>query len=149
MKLIQIRQEKGITTADLAIAIIILIIFVSLISTAFYNYYISSAGKNRSAIATNCAIDVIEQVKKMEYDQITQETVEQLVEKMKTTGIEVSTGNTIYIPKPYIVTVNLKNYHQTEGNTDKKDVIKQLTVTVQYEVSKKTEQIQISRLITK
>lgn len=149
MKLIQIRQEKGITTADLAIAIIILIIFVSLISTAFYNYYISSAGKNRSAIATNCAIDVIEQVKKMEYDQITQETVEQLVDKMKTIGIEVSTGNTIYIPEPYRVTVNLKNYHQTEGNTDKKDVIKQVTVTIQYEVSKKTEQIQISRLITK
>lgn len=143
------KENKGITTADIAIAIIVLVMFVSLITNAFYNYYISTAGKNRSAIATNCAIDVIEQVKKMQYDEIDTQSIQTLVKQMKTTGITVLEGSNIYIPEPYTISTTLEKYNETTGNTNKKDVIKKLTIKVEYMVGKKIQSIEMSKLITK
>lgn len=142
------KGNKGFTTADLAVAVVILMIFVSLIATAFYHYYMSVTQKNRSAMATNCAIDVIEQTKKMNYEEVTQESINQLIENLKK-GIEIESGNTIFIPEPYEVTAQLEKYNETQGNTAKQDLIKRLTVTVQYVAGNKTETIQMSKLITK
>lgn len=142
------KQNKGITTADLAVAIVILMIFVSLVATAFYNYYSIITEKNRTAIATNSAVDVIEQVKKLDYEQISQESVMKVIEDLKI-GIQANTGNTISIPEPYEVTAMVETYNETEGNMEKKDLIKKVTITVGYSVGDKKESIQFSKLITK
>lgn len=144
----QCKQNNGFTTADLAVAVVILMIFVSLIATAFYNYYMSVTQKNRSAMATNCAIDVIEQTKKMNYEEVTQESINRLIENLKN-GIEIESGNTIFIPQPYEVTAQVEKYNETQNNTTKQDLIKRLTVTVQYVAGNKMETIEMSKLITK
>lgn len=136
----KIKEKKGFTTADIAISIVIITIFVGIIATLFYNFYITASAKNRNAIATNCLIDVIEQTKSMKYDEVDKQSVNLLIEQL----VEDKT-----IPGGYTVTGEVQNYNELEGNTQKKDLIKILTVKVEYTVGEKTEKIQISTLITK
>lgn len=136
----KIRQNKGFTSQDVVISIIIIVIFVSIITTLFYNFYISTSAKNRNAIALNCIIDVIEQAKMLNYDELDETKIEELLETL--------TSNKT-IPNGYEVNVELQKYNELEGNTDKKDLIKILKVKVQYLVGQKTEKIEISTLITK
>lgn len=132
-------DQRGVTQTDIVISIIIIILFVSVITTSFYNYYKSIQSKNRVTIATNIAIDVIENVEMMDYDQINNESINTLIEKLKSEGT---------IMKPYTVTANIQNYNETEGNTNKKNLIKILNVKVIFS-DNKTEDFEITRLITK
>ena len=42
-----IKKNKGFTTADIVVAIVVLMIFVGMITTLFYNFYLSTTAKNR------------------------------------------------------------------------------------------------------
>lgn len=139
-KLSNIKSNKGFTATDIVVAVIIIILFVGLITTVFYNYYLSTAAKNRNAMATNCLIDVIENVKQMNYDDISEQTVASLVEQM------IEDGS---IPDGYTVSAEVQKYNETEGNTDKLDLIKTLKVKIEYTVSNKKEEFEMSTLITK
>ena len=136
----KIKQNKGFTTQDIVISIIIIVIFVSIITTLFYNFYLSTSAKNRNAIALNCIIDLIEEAKMLKYDELDQTKIEEILGTLKSNKT---------IPNGYEVTVQLQKYNELEGNTDKKDLIKILKVKVQYLVGQKTEKIEISTLITK
>lgn len=133
-------SNRGFTTGDIIIAIIIIISFVSIITTSFYNYYISVQSKTRRTIATNALIDVIENVEMMEYSSVNQETVSSLIEDLVNDGT---------IPSGYSVSATVQKYNETTGNTDKLDLIKILNVNVKYTISNKEENLEIKRLITK
>lgn len=132
----KIKENKGFTTADIVTTVVIIMIFIGIITTLFYQFYITTTAKNRNAIATNCIIDVIEHIKTMNYDEIEASNLD----------LEIATLN---IPNGYTVTAQVQNYNQTEGNTDKKDYIKILKVKTEYTVGKKTEKMEVSTLITK
>lgn len=136
----KIIRNKGFTMADVVISIVIIIIFVSIITTLFYNFYLSTSAKNRNAIALNCIIDVIEQAKMLNYDELEQTKIEELLGTLKSNKT---------IPNGYEVNAELQKYNELDGNTDKKDLIKILKVKIQYLVGQKTEKIEISTLITK
>lgn len=133
-------NSKGFTTAEIIISVIIIVLFVSLITSSFYNYYISIQSKNRRTVATNSIIDVIENVEMMEYDNITEETINNLINTLINEGT---------IPSGYTVTATLKKYNETEGNADKKDLIKILKVRANYTINNRQENLEITRLITK
>lgn len=136
----KVKENKGFTSTDIVISIIIIIIFVGLITTLFYNFYISTSAKNRNAIALNCIIDVIEQAKMLKYDELNQDKLNELLQNLATNKT---------IPNGYTVSANLKKYNELEGNENKKDLIKILNVKVEYLVGQKNEKIEISTLITK
>lgn len=137
---INYKDNKAFTTADIIVAIIIIVLFSSIIATAYYNYYLSVTAKNRNAIATNCVIDVIENIEMMNYDEVTTITVNSKIQEL----YENKT-----LPEQYTLTATLEKYNETAGNTDKKDIIKILTVKAQYKVAKKDREIEIKRLIIK
>lgn len=139
MKIQKYIDERGITQADIIVAVVIIILFISVITTGFYNYYKSVQSKNRTTIATNIVVDVIENIEMLQYDEVTKENIDNIVETLKLDGS---------IPKSYTVTVDLQNYNETEGNMDKKDLIKILKVKVAYGEND-TENYEITRLITK
>lgn len=139
-KAIKLKENKGFAATDITIAVIIILIFVSIITTAYYNYYLTITSKNRNAIATNCIIDVIENAEMMDYEDITEDTLKAKIQ-------ELYDNNTL--PQQYKVTALVEKYNETDGNTNKKDLIKKITVTVQYEIGKKTQNLEISTLITK
>lgn len=135
-KNININKNKGFTTADIVISVIIIMLFIGIITTLFYNFYITTSAKNRNAMATNYLIDVIEEAKILKYEDVDEEAIQSII-----TNLDVSEG--------YTVTATLQKYNEIEGNTDKIDLIKILDVNVEYTVGDKTEKIEISTLITK
>lgn len=137
---LRIKENKGFTTIDIVVSVSMIVLFIGLITSLFYNFYITTSARNRNAIATNCLIDVIEEIKMMKYDEIDDNSIEQLIKNFE----ENST-----IPRGYKVTGEIQKYNEIEGNTDKKDFIKILKVMVEYTVQEKIETIEISTLITK
>lgn len=133
-------SQKGLTAADIAIAVIIIVIFVGTISSGFYNYYMASTSVSRGSAALSYTIDVIETVEQMNYEDVTEENINREIQELY---------NKKAISTPYKVTATVQKYNEIQGNENKKDLIKILTVTVNYEMNKKVEKIQISRLITK
>ena len=71
-----LKDNKGVTGTDVAIAIVILMIFVSLISGMFYNIAVTSKRIERKSIATNLAVAVIEEMKVQEFDELTSTNIE-------------------------------------------------------------------------
>ena len=145
IKGVSIKKNRGFTTADIVVAIVVMMIFVGMIATLFYNFYLSTTAKNRNAMATNYIVDVIEEIKAMNYDEVQKDTqdsnsINNLIQQLEATK---------QIPKEYIITGEIQKYNQTEGNTDKKDLVKILTVRVEYMVGKKTEKIEMTTLVTK
>ena len=140
IKVDNIKQNKGFTTADIVVAIALIMIFVGIIASVFYNYYLTTTSRNRNAIATNCLVDVIEHFKKMNYEDITNESISSELDKMKADGT-ISSG--------YTVNVSFQKYNELPGNEQKQDIIKILTTNIQYAVGNKTEKIEIKTLITK
>jgi len=140
MKRVKLKSNKGVTTGDIIIAIIIIIIFVSIVTTSFFNYYTSVQGKTRRTIASNILIDVIENVESMNYEEVSQDSINMLIQDLADDGT---------IPDGYTVNSTLTKYNETENNTEKLDLIKILNVNVKYLLNDKEETFEITRLITK
>lgn len=140
-----IKKNKGFTTADIVVAIVVLMIFVGMITTLFYNFYLSTTAKNRNAMATNYIVDVIEEIKAMNYDEIQSDTQD----NNSINGLIQQLEASKQIPDQYTITGEMQKYNETPGNTDKKDLVKILTVRVEYMVGKKTEKIEMTTLVTK
>ena len=145
IKGVSIKGNRGFTTADIVVAIVVMMIFVGMIATLFYNFYLSTTAKNRNAMATNYIVDVIEEIKAMNYDEVQKDTqdsnsINNLIQQLEATK---------QIPKGYIITGEVQKYNETEGNTVKKDLVKILTIRVEYSLGKKTEKIEISTLLIK
>lgn len=138
-KILKMKEKKGFTAIDITISIIIIMLLVGIITTLYYNFYLTASARNRNAIATNCIIDVIERVKLMNYNDVNTENINELVQSLK----EDKT-----LPEEYKVTVEIQNYNEQEKNVNKLDIIKILKVKVEYTVGQKEEKIEISTLIT-
>lgn len=134
---INIHSEKGFTGVDLTIAILILVLFVSIITTIFYNIYISSTSIKRSTIANGYAMYILEAIEKENYEAIytNSPAIQNIIQKEK-------------IARGYTVTVAVEKYNETTGNTDKEDLVKTVTVTVEYKVGIKPEKVTMSKLKT-
>lgn len=141
MKVFKSTSNKGFTTAEIIISIIIIILFTSVIVSAYYNYYISVQSKNRKTIATNIIIDIIENVEIMKYDDVNQDSINILIEELKNNGTIFKTG--------YTVTATLQKYNEIEGNQDKQDLIKILNVKVEYLINNIRQTNEVTRLIIK
>ncbi len=139
-KSFKIKESKGFTTADVVVSVSTIVIFIGLITSLFYNFYLTATAKNRNAIATNCLIDVIEEVKLMKYEEIENNKIDLLIETLEANQT---------IPKGYQVNATIQPYNEIQGNENKSDLIKILKVTVNYTVQDKNEKIEISTVITK
>lgn len=159
-----LREEKGFTGVDLTIAVIILMLFVALITTLFYNVYLSSSSTKRSATANSYIIDVFENIDRMTYEEVQQDNIvnsstdtfvqvlqAKLIENSKIDNVLIKRGITEdkNLAKPFQLEISVSNYNQTEGNTDKEDLIKIIKVRMKYKVGKKVETIDSQRLKTK
>ena len=66
----KMKNNKGITGVDITISIIILALFISLITSMFYNVTIIGKSINRKSDAVYIAVQVIEAVKQLGYSEL-------------------------------------------------------------------------------
>lgn len=127
----KIKQEKGAVGTDIAISIVVLFIFVSLISVLIYNFNVSSKDSTRKTRATEIAISEIEDMKTKDFNTL---------EDNETTDETVEAG--------YTKTIDVEDYAEVDTNKNT-NIIKKVTVTVKYKSRGKTETIELSTICKK
>ncbi len=147
----KLKDEKGITGFDITLSIFVIIVFSSLIATLFYNIAIVNSSKKRKAMATIYATEILEEIGIMDYDEITNENLITYFSEKYTnnTNINIQDSNGNYEVNGYTITMKVSKYNETDGNEQKEDIIKTITVKVEYKIGKNVDSIEISRLKTK
>lgn len=141
-----IRSQKGYTGIDIAISVIVITIFISLIAVLIYRFNSSSNEVQLKSKATEIAIDEIEKVKAAgfktyeEMDQTTKEDKEG--NSLVNQSVEEEHG--------FYKTISVEDYTDTENNEDKiSNLVKRVTVTISYMVKGQEQQVSLSTLLSK
>lgn len=128
------KSEKGYTGVDIAISIVVLFIFVSLIASLSYRVNSSSQEIELKSKASELAISEIEAIKNKTWEDIT--TEDPAYREM--TEIEEGYARTIFV----------QDYHDIDA-TKTPDIVKRIIVQIQYNDKGKTQTVELSTLIAK
>ncbi len=131
-----IKSEKGITGIDISVAIIIILLFVSIIATLIYNYSTTSKEINRKSTATYMIIDILEHAKSIDYASLTNEEVKNYIateDKFKEQG--------------YMITSKVEDCTQLLGEEATEDILKKVTANVKYLVNGEEKELQIYTIV--
>lgn len=142
-----IKNEKGFTAIDIAIAIIIMTIFIALISNLIVNINLNSESIKRQTIATSYAIQEIEKIKAQGYINEYNDLGITQIEHLSNYNIDIfdDTNNFTGFHK----TVLIKDYIFIKNdNTKQKNLVKELTVEISYKLANKEQKVSISTYIT-
>lgn len=138
-------SEKGYTGVDVAIAVIVLTMFISLIAVLIYRFNSSSGELQKKSEALVIAIDEIEKVKFKgfeTYEKMNKETTE---DENGQSLIKQETGK-----DGFYKTISVQDYTDIEGNEGKeKDIVKRVTVTISYMFQGKEQNLELSTILSK
>lgn len=144
-----IKDDKGFTGVDITVAIIIVVIFVGIIATLFFNYSITSQEIERQGKASEYSISIIEKIKNDNFEKYKKgENLDyNLYENESITSD--SFKDIISSPESgYYVTVNVKDYKKDRPEATIINIIKKITVTVSYKVANQDKDVTISTIIS-
>lgn len=139
-----LKQTKGVTIADLSIAVVIISIFTGVIGTLLYkNYYISTEIVN-SANVNAYATLIMEKVDEKAYEEITGDFVENLMKEVGgVTELEINEDDYTVVFAEKELT---NEKYLVKGNA----IFKQVTTTVYYHKGKLDEKkITLSKIKVK
>ena len=100
----KLKDNKGVTGVDVAISLVIIIIFVSFIAALFYNVSTTSKRIDRKTTATNLAVEVIEAMKSVGCEQLASNTEET---ELTTENMSTLIFKQIDIPNGYTVKISI------------------------------------------
>ena len=154
----RIKEQKGFATSDALIAVLIIILFSGLIATISYNVYLSNSSIKRMSKATGYITNMFEYIDKEYYQNITVNGLEDYINNNQTVfnttnnQINISSNNTQETAKTignnnpaFIMNIYIEYYNKTQGNTDKLDLVKEITMTVNYKLGNKNQEITMTR----
>ena len=156
MTIKNLKKENGIAASDALIAVLIITLFTGIIASLLYNIYLSNASLKRMSKANGYIVDVFEYIDKIYYDEVSEDNlISYFNEKYyyKEDGVtpneqaEVMGGKDEgEINTPFKAMINIQKYNQTEGNTEKLDLVKEITMTVKYKLGNKDQEIEVKRI---
>lgn len=134
----QIKSNKGVVGTDLSIAVIILVLFITILTTIFYQIGRSNLETKRNAVATDYAVAILEKISLMPYDEFIQEDTD--LNALCSYNEESSEGK-IVVSKGYEV-----NITKSEEDKDKEEYLKEVTVTIRYTVANQEKEVTMTTL---
>lgn len=130
------KSERGYTGIDIAISLVVLFIFVSLIATMSYEWNSSINAIKLKAEATQIAVEKIEKLK----NELTFEEIENMRNYEFSSNKEVKTG--------FYETISIQDY--ADINAEKiPELVKKVTVKIQYKFKKEIQTIELSTIVSK
>lgn len=87
----RIKKESGFTSVDITIAMLVIIIFVTVLSSVSYSVYSASTEARRTAGALNYAVDIFECIGSTPYEQVDANTISK---QLKDINMTVSANTT-------------------------------------------------------
>lgn len=151
----KIREQKGFAASDALIAVLIIVLFSGLIATISYNIYLSNSSIKRMSKATSYIVDVFEYIDKTNYDDVTKENLisyfnnkyyyaEDGVTPKSDAEVKLKEADE-NVDTPFKAEISIVKYNETEGNTDKLDLVQEVTMTVKYKLGNKDQEITMTR----
>lgn len=128
------KNEKGYVGVDIVISVIVLFIFVSFIATLSYRVNSSSKEVELKSKAAEIAIAEIELIKNKTWNDITTE--------------DTTYRETTEIEQGYYRTIIVEDYHDIDS-TKRIDIVKKITVQIQYMFKGEQESVELSTIIAK
>ena len=107
LKKLNTKSENGFTFTDLAIAIFVIMIFAGTIGTILYQITELKLSTRLSAEATVCAIQILEDIDRTDYELIQN-------------GMENDYKNKFQIPDGFALKINVTNSSKTVGGCNEK-----------------------------
>lgn len=126
-----IRSNKGFTMQDLAIATLIITIFVGLISTLMYSVYKTNVKTNLTSQMATYAVQILEDIDKIPYEEVKPELADEYKSDFS-------------IPESFNISIEVSNYG--EGVNNVQDVIKIVKLNISYTILNETEEFSIQKL---
>lgn len=137
-----LRSEKGFTGIDIAVSVVIIFIFISIIAMLSYRINSTSKEIQLKSDAIYVAINEIEDAKSKGLEEFK--------------GRSVADGNSVVVEnvetekQGYYKTITVLDYTDLDGNADKtKDIVKKVTVKITYMYKAKEQSVELSTLLTK
>ena len=136
------RSEKGFTGIDIAVSVVIIFIFISIIAMLSYRINSTSKEIQLKSDAIYVAINEIEDAKIKGLEEFK--------------GRSIADGNSVVVEnvetekQGYYKTITVLDYTDLDGNADKtKDIVKKVTVKITYMYKAKEQSVELSTLLTK
>lgn len=124
-----LKSNKGFTLQDVVLATIILILFAGTIATSFLTIYRIQAETKVTAVAGLYGIQIMENIDKIRYDQVT-------------TGIEENYRSLYQIPDSIDIHLDVTPYNS-------ENTIKQIKLTLSYSLEGEKEELVLEKLKVK
>ncbi len=131
MKNVNLKANRGVTTTDVVVAIIILSLFVGIIGNLFYQIAKNSNMVRYNTVAVYYAIRIAENIDKMSYEEVTDNLNSDLTTEYQ-------------LPDGFTGKVEVENYNKYD--TTKQDIIKKVKITINYTFLKEERNYQIEKL---
>ncbi len=140
-----IRSQKGFTGIDIAISVIVITIFASLIAVLIYRLNSSISELEKKSEAIYIAIDEIEKIKAKGFE---------VYEEMDKNTTKDDTGKDLKNQETdkegYSKTISILDYTDIAGNeTKQKNKVKEITVTIKYIFQGEEQALELSTILAK
>ena len=126
-----LKANNGISMTDVIIAIIILCMFVGVIGNLYYQISLQSNFIRLNTMALYYTVKIAEDIDKMPYEEVTND-------------LNTNIKTTYQIPDLFNATIEVQNYNEID--TTKEDIIKIVTIKIEYEFNKQTKYYEIEKL---
>lgn len=160
----KLKSNKGIGLTDTIIAIVIFIVFSTIIISISYNIYLQSNFIKRNDTATNFIIEAFEQAKSLNFNSFNDNNNERGIDDEIETNIsnifvdrneittfglltdeELNTNLNQY--KGYIMQIVVNDIHNEKPTQYDENIVKQISITVYYRLAGKIKSVSMSTLI--
>lgn len=122
-KFAKFKSQKGFTGVDVGIAVLILILFTSVIATLYYQIFYKSTEIKRNSTASGYAIAIVEKMKQLYYSDISVGEYLTNAEEKEIFGIELEPG--------YNAKVTVSKF----GDENSLDFVKEVNVIVTFKLA--------------
>lgn len=125
-----IKNNKGIVGTDISISLIILMLFVAIVTTIFYQIGMTNLETTRHSVATDCVVNILETIQLIPYDDFLNTDLNE----------DWCTSKGIKIPDGYTVEI------QKNSDQEKDNLMQEVKVTVSYRIKDQNKSVSINTL---
>ena len=134
MKKGKLRSNKGISIADVIIAMLILSMFVGIIGSLYYKILYNSNLIRMNALAVHYSVKIAEEIDKMSYEEV-EDTLNSSIKSKYS------------IPDDFTVQIKVKKYNETDPT--KRDILKIVTIETDYQCLNEAKSYELMKLKVK
>lgn len=135
-----IKNQKGYTGIDIAISVVVLFIFVSIIAMLSYSINSSAKEIDLKSEATAIAVEEIENLKNKNFTQISE---------MEPTNNGEQEPVKVDNKEGFFKTISIKDYSDLTEQKKVPGLVKQATVKISYQFKGKNQSVELSTIFSK